>query len=295
MLTTKNKERIFEIVIAVVMIFLMFVMIYPFWNALVIAFNEGTDTSRGGITFWPRIWTLENFKGVLLDSQFLTALIVTVTRVILGTISSIFITAMMAYAVSKKELKGHKFYLIFAIITMYFGGGLIPTYLVIQQLGIINTIWALFLPHTLSVYNMIVFRSFFLQLPDAVEEAAKIDGCNNWKTFLKIVLPLSKPILATLSLFHAVFLWNDWFYSGMYTDSLSLQTIQNYLLTVINSSNNAAIMAQLSGVSDTYTTTVTTKSLQMATLIVSILPIVCVYPFLQKYFVKGVLIGSVKE
>ena len=293
---TKIQNKMIDTAILIFLIFMLLITLYPFWNALVISFNKGLDTAKGGITIWPRAFTLENYKVVVADPVFLRALFISVSRVVVGTTTSILFTAMMAYGLSKAYLVGQKQLMILSVITMYFGGGLIPLYLLVHSLGLIDTFGALFIPHLISVYNVIVFRSFFLSLPASLEEAAKIDGCNHIQIFFKIVIQTSKPIIATLSLFHAVFLWNDWFNSGIYITNVKLLPVQNYLMNVINSSNYAEIMAQLKGSIGSYIKpSVTGKSLQMATLMVSTLPIIIVYPFVQKYFVKGVMIGSIKE
>ena len=293
---TKIQNRLIDTTIFIILMFVVLITLYPFWNALVISFNKGLDTAKGGITIWPRAFTLDNYRVVVVDPVFLRAIFISVARVAAGTTTSIFFTAMMAYGLSKSYLVGQKQLMKLSIITMYFGGGIIPLYLLIHSLGLIDTFSALFIPHLIGVYNVIVFRSFFLSLPASLEEAAKIDGCNHIQIFFKIVLQTSKPIIATLSLFHAVFLWNDYFNAGLYISNVSLLPVQNYLMNVINSSNYAEVMAQLKGGVGSYIKpTVTGKSLQMATLMVSTLPIILVYPFVQKYFVKGVMIGSIKE
>lgn len=275
---------------------LMFATFYPFWNTVVISFNNGLDTSKGGLAFWPRAFTMDNYRVVFQDQLFFKSMLTTVFRVAAGVTSSILLTAMFAYALSKRELVYKKAYLTMAIVTMYFGGGLIPTYLVMKELHLTNTFLVLFVPFTISVFNMIVFRTFFSELPIALEESAKLDGANHFGILFKIYMPLSVPVLAALSLFHAVFLWNDWFYAGIYLTTEKWIPVQTYVNNLINSNSATAQIAALSGVSGSLgSSSVTTRSLQMATLISATLPIIVVYPFMQKYFVKGVLIGSIKE
>ncbi|WP_231891441.1 carbohydrate ABC transporter permease [Paenibacillus swuensis] len=279
------------------LLLLALVTFYPFWNTLVMSFNIGSDTSLGGITFWPRAFTTENYKVVFSNDQFFQSLLISAARAVSGTLLSIFFTAIFAYSMSKKELIGRSGYMVTAVITMYFSGGLIPTYLWMRELHLFNNFWVLIIPGLISVWNMIVFRTFFAELPEGLEESAKVDGCNHFGIFFRIVLPVSGPVLATLSLFTAVYLWNEWFYAGIYINNQNLLPIQTYLMNVINSNSFAEQMAQLTGTTNVQgmKSTVTSKSLQMATLMVATIPIIMVYPFVQKYFVKGVLVGSLKE
>lgn len=290
-----------QAVIYILLILLGFTTLYPFWNSLVISFNVGSDTSLGGITFWPRKPTLENYSIVFRDSRIIQAFIISVLRTVTGTLLSVMFTAIFAYGLSRRELIGRKYYMIFCIITMYFSGGLIPTFLLIRGMGMMDTFWVMVIPGIISVYNMIIFRTFFLGLPAGLEESARIDGCNYFGVLFRIVLPVSGPVVATLSLFTAVWHWNDWFTASIYINEASLIPIQTLLKQILNSNivteqllqaigNNAAAQDRLASARS-----VTTRSLTMATTMVATLPIIMVYPFLQKYFVKGVLIGSLKE
>jgi len=290
-------DRIFTVFIYVVLTLLAFSTFYPFWNSLVISFNEGLDTSKGGITFWPREFTLENYKIVFEDSRLMNGFVIALLRTVIGTVASILATAIFAYGMSKRGLMGRKIYMIMCIVTMYFGGGLIPSYMLIRGLGLFNSFWVFIIPALISVWNMIIFRTFFQGLPQGLEESAKIDGCGNC-TFFRIVFPLSGPVIATLSLFTAVAHWNEWFVASIYITNENLLPIQTILRQILFS-NIAS--EQLSNV-DTSALVhinaakkITSKALTMATIMVATLPIVCVYPFLQRFFVKGVLIGSLKE
>ena len=284
--------------IYVFLIFLGFVMLYPYWNSLVISFNAGTDTVLGGVTFWPRVFTFDNYKIVFNDSRLLHAFFISVSRTVVGTFLSIFFTAMFGYGMSVKGLIGKKYYMIFCIITLYFGGGLIPFYLLIRSLGMMNTFSVLVVPGIISVWNMIIFRTFFMGLPSGLEESAKIDGCNYLGIFFKIVLPISAPVIATLSLFTAVGYWNDWFSASIFITNPDLLPIHTILQQILNSNIMSDQLMQLNSAAQDHLAnqmSVTTKSLTMATMIVATIPMVAVYPFLQKYFVKGVLVGSLKE
>lgn len=202
-------DQAMMVFIYVFLITLAFLTFYPFWNSLVISFNSGRDTVTGGITFWPREFTLENYQIVFQDQRLMNAFFISVLRTVIGTFSSIMLTAMAAYGMSKRELIGRKYITIFFILTMFFSGGLIPTFLVVRSLGLMDSFWVMIIPGLISVWNMIIFRTFFQQLPKGLEDSAKIDGCGYWGTFFRIILPLSGPVIATLSLFTAVGHWND--------------------------------------------------------------------------------------
>lgn len=291
-----NRSLIIFIYVALALI--AFTTFYPFWNAAAISLNEGMDTAKGGITFWPRSFTLENYEIVFQDKRILNGFYVSVSRTVIGTIASILCTAVFAYGMTKRELMGRKFYMIACIITMYFSGGLIPSFLVIRGLNLMDSFWVFIIPGLISVWNMIIFRTFFSGLPTGLEESAKIDGCGYWSTFFRIVLPLSGPVIATLALFTAVGHWNDWFYPSIYINDAKLLPIQTMLQQILNSNIMSEQMSQLDSASQgrlAAMKTVTSKSLSMATMMVATIPIILVYPFVQKYFVKGVLVGSMKE
>jgi len=275
---------------------LAFITFYPFWNSLIISFNSGSDTALGGITFWPRDFTLQNYEIVFKDKQIYNAYFITILRTVFGTALSMFFTALFAYGLSKKGILLKKFYTLFAIFTMFFNGGLIPYFIIVYSLNLYNTFFFLILHGMVSVYNMIIFRTFFTQLPDGIEESARIDGCSNFGVFFRIVLPVSGPVLATLGLFTAVFLWNDWFIPAVFINDQNLVPLQTLLVQIINAGTTANLLNNLNSYAQSAVSqTVTVKALQMATMMVATLPILMVYPFLQRYFVKGVLIGSLKE
>lgn len=247
---------------------------------------------------WPRSFTLENYEIVFRDKRIINAFYVSVARTVIGTVTSIFCTAVFAYGVTKRELLGRRFYMVACVITMYFSGGLIPTFLLIRSLHLMDSFWVFILPGLISVWNMIVFRTFFQGLPAGLEESARIDGCGYWGTLLRIVLPLSGPVIATLALFTAVYHWNDWFYPSIYITHDALVPIQTKLQQILNSNIMSEQLSQLDSASQgrlSQMKSVTSKSLSMATMMVATIPIIAVYPFVQKYFVKGVLVGSLKE
>lgn len=256
------------------------------------------DTSKGGVTFWVREFTLENYKIVFEDSRLMGGFVIATLRTVIGTVTAILATSIFAYGMSKRELMGRKYYMIMCIITMYFGGGLIPSYMLIRSLGLFNSFWVFIIPALVSVWNMIIFRTFFQGLPQGLEESAKIDGCGYWGTFVRIVLPLSGPVIATLSLFTAVNHWNEWFVASIYITKEELMPIQTILRQILFSNIASEQLSNVDASSIAHINSakkITSKSLTMATIMVATIPIVCVYPFLQRFFVKGVLVGSLKE
>ncbi|MGI6141372.1 MAG: carbohydrate ABC transporter permease [Caldicoprobacterales bacterium] len=287
-----------SVTVHIILVIIGFVSIYPFWNAAVISFNNGIDALKGGITFWPREFTLDNYRFVFKDKRLISGFIISVLRTGIGTAGAILCTSIFAYGMSKKELIGRKIYMGMAVFTMYFSGGLIPSYLLIRDLGLVNSFWVMVIPGLISTWNMIVFRTFFKSLPPGLEESAKIDGCTNWGVFFRIVFPLSGPVLATIALFTAVYHWNDWFAPGLYISNPDLLPIQTKLQQIMNSNIMTEQLKQMDSAAAAHLgslRSVTSKSLTMATMMVATVPILLVYPFLQKYFVKGVMIGSIKE
>ena len=293
----KISEKIVNGVIYTILILIGFMMIYPFWNAMVISLNVGTDTARGGLTFWPRQFTLDNYKVVFARPEIMRAFRISIFRTVIATVLGTLVNAMLAYGLSKKELMGRKFFTTVCIFTMYFNGGLIPFFLLIRNVGLLNSFWTMVIPFLVNVWYMVIFRTFFTQIPKGLEESALIDGCNYLQIFTRIVLPVSKPVIATITLFTAVYHWNEWFNASVFIRNDRLLPIQAVLRQIINSN----IMQDLDNASGAAmdalrrTSTFTTQSLVMSAMMVATIPIILVYPFVQKYFVQGVMIGSLKE
>lgn len=291
------SDRIMIVAIYVFLILLSFSALYPFWNTLVISLNAGLDTAKGGVTFWPREFTWSNYEVVFNDSKLLNGFVISILRTVIGTAAALFMTTLLAYGMSKSDLMGRKFYTVFFVVTMYFSGGLIPTFLLIKSLGLLNNFLVMIIPTLISVWNMIIFRTFFKSLPTGLEESAQIDGCSNWGIYWKIILPLSGPVLATLGLFTAIAHWNDWFAPTIYITNQDLMPVQTVLRRLLN----ANLINEASGSIDSMTMermskkSLTAKSIISSTIMVVSLPIILVYPFVQKYFVKGVMVGSMKE
>lgn len=284
-------ESAFDLVNNIFMIFICIITIYPIWYVLVNSFNDGTDAMRGGIYWWPRIFSLDSYKAVFNNSGIMLAMWVTVAKTVIGTIVHVFFTAMVAYSFSRNDLVGRKLYMLLGTVTMFFGGGLIPYYLLIRNLGMLDTFWVYIIPAAFSFFDLIIFLTFFRELPAGLEEAAKIDGANDFKIFYSIVIPVSMPVVATIMLFHGVYQWNDYFTGMIFINNTDLQPIQTYLYRVVAQSSTSQMAAAMPG---NIQKSVTSQSIKLATMVVTTMPIVIVYPFLQKYFVKGFMIGSIK-
>ncbi|WP_246944870.1 carbohydrate ABC transporter permease [Bacillus pinisoli] len=287
-----KSEYIFDNLNLLFMLIICFITVYPIWYVLVNSLNDGVDAMKGGIYWWPREFTFENYEAVFANPGILTSFGVTVAKTVVGTLTHVLFTAMVAYAFSRKDLYGRKFYMVFGIITMFFSGGLIPYFLLIRDLGLFDNFLVYIIPTLFNFFHLIIFVSFFRELPTSLEEAAKIDGASDFMIFIKVVLPLSMPVIATIALFQGVYQWNDYFAGVIFVNNPELQPIQTYLYKVVaESSSNQMMMNAPGGIT---TKTVTSQSIKLATMVVTTLPIMLVYPFLQKYFVKGMLIGSVK-
>lgn len=270
-------------------ILLTFVCLYPFLNVLSISFSGYDAVLSGGVTFYPIDFSMEAYKQILGRSTIWTSMRTTVIITLLGTALSLVLTTFAAYALSINDLPGKKVLTGMILFTMYFGGGMIPTFLVVKNVGLYDTLGALFIPQSISVFNFIVMRTFFRELPESLQDAARIDGASYMQILVKIILPLSLPIIATMGLFYAVGYWNSYFEALIYIQDVNKYTLQLRLRSLLFGSELTTNSADnIAG------TMVLTQSLKMAIVVVSTLPILVVYPWLQKYFVKGVMLGSVK-
>lgn len=286
------EDRLISVAVGIIMTFVFVVTVYPFWYSIVLSFSQGTDALRGGIYLWPRKFTLENYNAVLGISYIPTAFAVTVSRTLLGTVLCVAFTGLFAYACSHSKLMFKKLYITAMLITMYFSGGLIPQYMLYRNLGLMNTFWVYIVPNLFASFNAIIMMNAFREIPDSLEEAAYLDGANDLHIFFRIILPISMPTIATMALYSGVWHWNVWSDSAFFVTDKNLRTLAHVMITLINQSEAAAqtIVGQVTQTNTTYTA----MTLRPAAMIICVVPIVIVYPFLQKYFVKGVLVGSVK-
>lgn len=287
-----TSEYIFDNVNILIMLFICAITIYPIWYVVVNSLNDGVDAMKGGIYWWPREFTFANYKAVFDTPGIVTSFGVTIAKTVIGTVTHVFFTAMVAYAISRRDLYGRNFYMLVGVITMFFSGGLIPYFLLIRDLGLFDNFLVYIIPTMFNFFHLIIFVSFFRELPTSLEEAAKIDGANDFMIFIKVIIPLSMPVIATIALFQGVYQWNDYFAGVIFVNNPDLQPIQTYLYKVVAESSSNQMMTNAAGT--VATKTVTSQSIKLATMVVTTLPIMLVYPFLQKYFVKGMLIGSVK-
>ena len=286
-------DRAFIICNTIFMILFVFITLYPILNTLALAFNDGTDALRGGIYLWPRKWTMQNFITVLQKDNLITGAYITVARTLLGTVISLLANAILAFIVSRKRFLFRKQLSLFWVVTMYVNGGMIPTFLVYKGLGLTNSFWVYVVPGMISAFNMLVIRTYMNGLPESLEESAQLDGAGYSTIFLKIISPLCKPVYATVALFVAVGQWNSWFDAMLYNrmDS-SLTTLQYELMKLLSSVTNQGASAEAM---KNATGSVTPETVRAAASILTMLPIICIYPFLQRYFVTGLTLGGVKE
>jgi putative aldouronate transport system permease protein len=286
---------IFDTVNTCIMLIICFLCLYPIWYVIVNSFNDAKDAMMGGIYWWPRVFSLENYQTVFEDSSVVQAFKVTIGKTLLGTTLNVFFTAMVAYPLSKSNLVGRKYYMIIGTITMFFSGGLIPTFLLFKQLSLLNNFLVYIIPAAFNFFNLLIFINFFREIPLSLEESAKIDGANDFTIFRKVIIPLSKPVLATIALFAGVGQWNDYFGGLMYmTNRVDLEPIQTYLYRMVAQVQSSQMAGSISASNITASDT-TSTSIKLAAMVITTLPICCVYPFLQKYFVKGMMVGAVKE
>ena len=280
--------RVFQVINTIIMILVVFATLYPFIYLVAQSFSSDTAVAAGEVTFLPVGFTTATYKYLLSDNRFFRYYGNTIIYSVIGTAISVFGTALLAYPLSKSKLRLNKFFTPFVVFTMYFTGGLIPNYILVTQwLHLGNTIWAVVLPGAISTFNLLLMKSFFAGLPEELEEAASIDGMGVYGIFIKIILPLSKPILATMTLFYLVGLWNEWFGPFLYLDDDALKPLSLWVRQLVEGANNVDIGS--SGEASSVQAT-----LKSATMVLTSLPIICVYPFVQKYFVQGMTMGAVK-
>ncbi len=285
-------NKIFVSLNTIFMIIFVIITLYPVWNTLVLAFNDGTDALRGSLYLWPRKWTFQNFITVIHKNNLLVGAYVTVARTVIGTLTALAANALLAYIVSRKRFLFKRQLALFWVITMYVNGGLIPTFLLYKSLGLTNSFLVYVIPGMVGAFNMLVIRTYMSGIPDSLEESAQLDGAGDLVIFTKIISPLCKPVYATIALFCAVGHWNSWFDAMLYNRmNSSLTTLQYELMKLLSSVTNQSTSVE--SMKNTVTA-VTPTSVRAAATILTMLPIVCLYPFLQRYFVTGLTIGGVK-
>ncbi|MGG3280183.1 carbohydrate ABC transporter permease [Paenibacillus solani] len=283
-------SRIFDTINIILLVAFTIIIVVPLWNVVVSSFSSGRSLAEGGFIFWPTEFSIENYQAVFRDAGIWQAFFISVAKTLIGVITHVFFCAMVGYGLSKKYVRGRKFYVAMGVVTMFFSGGMIPTYLLIKDLGLLNSFWVYIIPALLSFYDVIILMNFFRNVPDSLEESAKIDGGGDWRIFLSIFIPLSMPAMATIALFNGVGQWNDFMTTKLYITDQSLYPLQMMLYEIIVQSQTQSMQNIGSVAIQT-----TTKGVQLATIVVTTLPIVVMYPILQRYFISGMMLGAVKE
>lgn len=287
------SDKVLTLVVWIFMICFVIITLYPVVNTIALSFNDGIDAIRGGIHIWPRMFSLKNYKTVLAMQNLLTGAKITVLRTVVATLTSLVANALLAFVVSRKRFMFKSGVSLFWVITMYVNGGMIPVFLLYKNLGLTGTFHVYWVPGMISAFNMLVLRTYMEGIPESLEESAQLDGAGYWTIFAKIISPLCKPVYATVALFVAVWQWNSWFdamlYNRMKTEYTTLQYELMKLLSSTMQQSGSADAAKNAGES------ITPITIRAAATIVTIAPIVCLYPFLQRYFVTGLTIGGVKE
>lgn len=284
----KANIHLFDVLNTGWMVAFCVMCIFPIIYVIAGSFSQGADYAKGGIYLLPRVFTFENYKLVLSDGAFYESYLVTIARTVIGTLTGLVFTSAVAYAMSRNNLKGKGFFYWANIVTMFFGGGLVPYFLIIQATGLYDTFWVYIIPSLYSVYNMIVISSFFRGISREIHEAAEIDGAGEFYIWWRIYMPLSKPVLATVALWLAVGHWNSYFDTMLYTSSEELQTLQHFLLKAISTST------MTEGLPETMMQSVSAMTVSLAAIILSIIPVLFAFPFVRKNFQSGIMIGSLK-
>jgi len=289
-------ERIFNFVNIIILGILTLIVILPLWSVVMNSFVSEAEIARRGVFIMiPEEWNLGAYKLLLGSrSNIYNAYMNTLFVVIVGTTLNMVMTIMLAYGLSKKQLKGRKFFTGMIFFTMLFGGGMVPSYMLIKYLNLLDSRWALVLPGLIGTWNMFIMRNFFYAIPTSLEEAAMLDGANPYQTLVWVVLPISMPVIATISLFYAVGHWNAWFGAVLYINDNTKLPMQNILRNIVASSSASSLQDVDQHVYDTMQAKPPSQAIKSAVIIIGTLPILVVYPFIQKYFVKGVMVGSIK-
>lgn len=292
------SRRIFQVFNYVLLYAITFICLYPFWYVVIYTFSEAAQVDINPPVFLPRGFSIRNYTDIFAISGFFHSVLVSVVRTVVGTFTSVLACTFLGYLFTKDEMPGRKILYRFLIMTMYINGGLISTYIVIKSYGLLNNFWVYILPMLVSAYNVVLIKTYVEQLPPALEESARLDGAGYATVFTKIILPLSKPIIATVTVFVAVAHWNSWFDNHVYTRGADdLKTLQYLLYNYLNEAQRVANQiksATGAGSMANLVTSISSKGVRMTITVLASLPIFLVYPFLQKYFVKGIMVGAVK-
>ncbi|ATG56184.1 sugar ABC transporter permease [Brachybacterium ginsengisoli] len=288
---TSRGYKIFTAVNVVVLLGVVFLTLYPFVNIIAQSLSSESAIVSGRVNLLPIGFNVDTYKVVMSDRLFWLNYRNTVVYTIVATMISLVLTTMYAYAISRTRLRGRGLFIGIAVFTMFFNGGMIPNYILISSLGMMNTMWAIVIPNAVSIFNLLVMKAFFENMPLELEEAAAIDGLTTYGILLRVVMPLSKAILATMLLFYAVAHWNSWFQAFLYLSDKELFPVTMYLRNMIAGTSQTSDVAAASADAQTQIS----SNIKAVTMVLTVLPILCVYPFVQRYFVSGVMLGSVKQ
>lgn len=297
-LRSLNRWMLFDYVNVLILLAVIFVTVYPVWNVIMMSLNDPFDSLRGGITFYFREFTVGNFVYFFEQRNFLNSVVVSVGRTVVGTVCSVLVTGMYAFGMSKRNLMFRRFFSAYMMIPLYFSGGLIPTFLLIRSIGLYQNFFVYVVLYLFSTYNCIIMMTYFKGIPAELEESTKIDGGSDLTVFFRIIVPISMPVIATIALFNGVWQWNSWFDTILYGGA-KLMTLQATLVEIIR---NADIVRKLATTSTSSTAAAmisrgykpTVETVKATAMVIAAVPIILVYPFLQRYFVKGIMIGSIK-
>lgn len=294
MITKKfSEDKVFNIVIYTIAVMIIIIVLYPLIFVVSASFSEPTKILSGEVWLYPKGFTFDAYAQVFQDGRIWNSYKNTVVYTVLGTFINLVLTTLLAYPLSRKDLPGRNIFMLIIVFTMFFQGGIIPTYLIVQNLEMIDTIWAMVIPNAIATYNVIVMRTFFQSsIPWELQEAALIDGCGDFKLFLKIIIPLSKPIIAVMVLFYAVGHWNSYFDALIYLDRDHLYPLQIILREILIQNQSAMENAVMDF--EMVNQVMLAESMKYAVIVIASLPVIMMYPFVQKHFVKGVMIGSIK-
>lgn len=286
-------DRVGDIIIGIFLGLMVIITIYPFWHVIMYSLSDSHASMSGGIFLWPRDPSLLSYQQLLSTRQIYICYRNSILKTLVGTSIALLMTSLTAYPLSVRRFKGRNFFSMMIFFTMLFSGGMIPTYLLIRDLHLLDTFWVYVLPGAVSAYNMFILRNFFQSIPASLEESAHLDGANPFQILFKIVIPLSLPALAALAMFYGVGLWNGYMDNVLYVNDQSLQLLQNYLRQLIASAGaKSGTISEMSNVGAA--ARLTEETVKMTVITVSVVPVLIVYPFLQKYYTKGVMVGSVK-
>jgi len=296
---SRIENAVFHTINTAFLVLIAFITLYPFWNTIAISFNDAMDAIRGGITFWPRKFSTYNYQTLFRTDAIPRAFVVSVARTLINLVTGVFFNAMIAFALSRGEFVLRKPFTMVLILSMYVNAGLIPTFLLMRNLGMINSFWVYIVPGIVNAFNFVVMRTYMRTIPESIVESARLDGYGDFYIFVRIILPLCLPVLATIGLFIAVGSWNSWFDTMIYNSSnVNLHTLQYKLMEYLQASQASSRTA-----SDAYGLSMSAQSSQMVTplsiraaiTVIAAAPILVVYPFMQRYFVVGLNVGGVKE